>query len=186
MIRGADLRTRAALRGRARRDRERLGRNAAVGGRSSLCRSSFTRLSFAQPDHGRPTSSISCPRARDRRRRAGQDAQARNLRRCPFTRRGSGSAAASRRRARTAGTTTISRSSGTRHSLRCRSATRARSRSPCVFTSATRVPRFQPGGTRVAGFGPQLVARYAELGLRRSRRRRWPFLSTSRSAVRAP
>jgi inner membrane protein len=35
---------------------------------------------------------------------------------------------------------------------------------PVQFTSDGSTATFQPGGTRVAGFGPQLVARYAELG----------------------
>jgi inner membrane protein len=35
---------------------------------------------------------------------------------------------------------------------------------PVRFTSDGASATFQPGGTRVAGFGPQLVARYAELG----------------------
>ncbi len=34
----------------------------------------------------------------------------------------------------------------------------------CDSRSTARASTFQPGGTRVAGFGPQLVARYAELG----------------------
>ena len=36
---------------------------------------------------------------------------------------------------------------------------------PIVLTSGTATTTFQPGGTRVPGFGPQLVAPYAELGL---------------------
>jgi len=35
---------------------------------------------------------------------------------------------------------------------------------PVRFTADDATATFQPGGTRVAGFGPQLVARYAELG----------------------
>ena len=35
---------------------------------------------------------------------------------------------------------------------------------PVRFTTDGASTTFQPGGTRVAGFGPQLVARYAELG----------------------
>ncbi len=35
---------------------------------------------------------------------------------------------------------------------------------PVRFTADGASATFQPGGTRVAGFGPQLVARYAELG----------------------
>jgi inner membrane protein len=36
---------------------------------------------------------------------------------------------------------------------------------PIVLASGDATTSFQPGGTRVPGFGPQLVARYAELGL---------------------
>ena len=82
---------------------------------------------------------------------------------CPSTRRGSRQwPFRAHRDARR--TTTISRFSGTRPqiALPITDARSIGSRSSCTIDGARAT--FQPGGTRVAGFGPQLVAPYAELG----------------------